>query len=102
MCADKFRALPDGEAKAVALSKVDSWKRRDEFPKEIVIFPGGSYPSRPCGRVFHAVACTEVELRSNDITSSENSCVVLPVFSASGPASVRRPEIPASEMRFAD
>jgi len=32
----KFRALPDAEAKQVALSKVDSWKRRDEFPKEFV------------------------------------------------------------------
>jgi hypothetical protein len=31
--ADKFRALPDAEAKLVALSKVDSWKRGDEFPK---------------------------------------------------------------------
>jgi hypothetical protein len=36
VCADKFRALPDAEAKTVALSKVDSWKRRDEFPKELV------------------------------------------------------------------
>jgi hypothetical protein len=44
VCADKFRALPDAEAKKVALSKVDSWKRRDEFPKELVT-PGGSYPS---------------------------------------------------------
>ena len=25
VCADKFRALPDAEAKKVALSKVDSW-----------------------------------------------------------------------------
>ena len=45
VCADKFRALPDAEAKQVALSKVDSWKRRDEFPKEIVTLPGESYPS---------------------------------------------------------
>src|ERR1700751_2442557 len=34
VCADKFRALPDAAAKTVALSKVDPWKRRDEFPKE--------------------------------------------------------------------
>ena len=40
VCADKFRALPDAEAKKVALSKVDSWKRRDEFPKEFVTLPG--------------------------------------------------------------
>jgi hypothetical protein len=26
-------------------SKVDSWKRRDEFPKEFVTLPGESYPS---------------------------------------------------------
>jgi hypothetical protein len=45
VCADKFRALPDAEAKKVALSKVDSWKRRDEFPTELVTLPGESYPS---------------------------------------------------------
>jgi len=45
VCADKFRALPDFEAKKVALSTVDSWKRRDEFPKELVTLPGESYPS---------------------------------------------------------
>src|ERR1700719_3368520 len=45
VCADKFRALPDAEAKQVALSKADSWKRGDEFPKELVTLPGGSYPS---------------------------------------------------------
>jgi alpha/beta superfamily hydrolase len=45
VCADKFRALPDAEAKKVALSKVDSWKRRDEFPAEFVTLPGASYPS---------------------------------------------------------
>jgi hypothetical protein len=45
VCAEKFRALPDAEAKIVALSKVDTWKRRDEFPKELVTLPGESYPS---------------------------------------------------------
>src|SRR5580765_1928497 len=45
VCADKFRALPDAEAKKVVLSTVDSWKRRDEFPKELVTLPGDSYPS---------------------------------------------------------
>jgi hypothetical protein len=45
VCVDKFRALPDAEAKQVALSKVDSWKRRDEFPKEFVTLPGDSYPN---------------------------------------------------------
>ena len=45
VCADKFRALPDAEAKTIALSKVDSWKRRDEFPKEFVTLPGESFPN---------------------------------------------------------
>src|SRR4030088_3344586 len=45
VCADKFRALPDAEAKQAALSTVDSWKRRDEFPKELVTIPGESYPN---------------------------------------------------------
>ena len=45
VCVKAFRALPDAEAKQVALSKVDSWKRRDEFPKELVTLPGESYPS---------------------------------------------------------
>jgi hypothetical protein len=47
VCADKFRALPDADAKKAALSKVDAWKRRDEFPKELVTLPGESYPSSP-------------------------------------------------------
>jgi hypothetical protein len=45
VCADKFRALPDAEAKKVALSKVDSWRRADEFPKDFVTLPGETYPS---------------------------------------------------------
>jgi hypothetical protein len=45
VCADKFRALPDAEEKQVALSKADSWRRRDEFPKELVTLPGELYPN---------------------------------------------------------
>ena len=45
ICADKFRALPNAVAKQVALSKVDSWKRQDEFPKELITLPGESYPN---------------------------------------------------------
>ena len=37
ICADKFRALPDAEAKTIALSKVEAWKRGEEFPKEFVL-----------------------------------------------------------------
>jgi hypothetical protein len=45
VCADKFRALPDAEAKTIALLKIDSWKRGEEFPKELVTLPGETYPS---------------------------------------------------------
>ena len=45
VCADRFRALPDSDVKKTALSKVNSWKRRDEFPKEFVTLPGESYPN---------------------------------------------------------
>ena len=45
VCADKFRALPDAQAKQVALSKINSWRRRDEFPKELVTLPGETYPN---------------------------------------------------------
>lgn len=45
VCADKFRAQPDAAAKTLALSKVDSWKRADEFPKEFVTLPGETGPS---------------------------------------------------------
>ena len=45
VCADKFRAQPDAEAKTIALSKADSWKRGEEFPKDFVTLPGESYPS---------------------------------------------------------
>jgi hypothetical protein len=45
VCADKFRALPDAEAKKVALSKVEAWKRGEELPKEFVTLPGETYPN---------------------------------------------------------
>jgi hypothetical protein len=45
VCADKFRALPDAEAKTVTLSKAESWKRAEEFPQEFVTLPGQTYPS---------------------------------------------------------
>lgn len=45
VCADKFRSMPDAAARQVALTQADSWKRRDEFPKEFVTLPGESYPN---------------------------------------------------------
>ena len=55
VCADKFRALPDADAKKAALSKVDSWKRRDEFPKELVTLPGESYPDSALAEACYAL-----------------------------------------------
>ena len=55
VCAEKFRALPDAEAKQVALSKVDSWKRRDEFPKELVTLPGESHPDSALADACYAL-----------------------------------------------
>ncbi len=44
-CAAKFAALPDAAERKIALAKADSWKRRDEFPKEFVTLQGESYPN---------------------------------------------------------
>jgi hypothetical protein len=55
VCADKFRALPDAEAKTVALSKVDSWKREEEFPKEFVTLPGETSPSSALVKACYAL-----------------------------------------------
>jgi hypothetical protein len=64
-CADKFRALPDADTRKAALSKVDSWKRRDEFPKELVTLPGESHPSQPLVDACYALlfAPKSVELK---------------------------------------
>ena len=43
ICAEKFLAQPDIDAKKVAFAKVDSWKRRDELAKEWTTLPGSSY-----------------------------------------------------------
>ena len=45
ICAEKFLAQPDVVARKVAFEKIDSWKRRDELPKESVTLPGASYPN---------------------------------------------------------
>jgi hypothetical protein len=45
ICAEKFLAQPDVAARKVAFAKVDTWKRRDELPKEWVTLPGYSYPN---------------------------------------------------------
>ena len=45
ICAEKFLAQPDVVARKVAFEKIDSWKRRDELPKELVTLPGASYPN---------------------------------------------------------
>jgi hypothetical protein len=55
VCADKFRAQADATAKAIALSKVDSWKRVDEFPKEFVTLPGETFPSSALAGACYAL-----------------------------------------------
>ena len=55
VCADKFRALPDVAAKTIALSKVESWKREAEFPKEIVTLPGETSPSSALVKACYAL-----------------------------------------------
>ena len=55
VCADKFRALPDAEAKTVALSKADSWKRAEEFPQELVTLPGETSPSSALVKACYAL-----------------------------------------------
>jgi hypothetical protein len=45
ICAEKFLAQPEVAARKVAFEKIDSWKRRDELPKESVTLPGASYPN---------------------------------------------------------
>ena len=60
VCADKFRALPDAEAKTVSLSKAESWKRAEEVPSGARYPPGSNVPEfLPCERLLR-VACTEV------------------------------------------
>jgi len=44
-CRRLIAALPDAEAKTIALSKVEAWKRGEEFPKEIVTLPGETSPN---------------------------------------------------------
>ena len=55
VCADKFRALPDVAAKTIALSKVESWNRAEEFPKEFVTLPGETSPSSALVKACYAL-----------------------------------------------
>ena len=55
VCANKFRAQPDAAAKTVALSKVDSWSRAEQFPKEFVTLPGETYPSSALANACYAL-----------------------------------------------
>ena len=45
VCAAKFAALPDAATKKIALAKADSWKRGEEFPKELVTLQGETSPN---------------------------------------------------------
>jgi hypothetical protein len=43
VCAAKFLAQPEIAAKKAAFEKTESWKRRNELPKEWTTLPGESY-----------------------------------------------------------
>jgi hypothetical protein len=55
VCAEKFRAQTDAAAKTVALSKVESWKRAEEFSKEWVTLPGETSPSSALVKACYAL-----------------------------------------------
>ena len=46
VCADKFGALPDVEARTaiIVADKDNFYKMRDAFPEALITLPGGSYP----------------------------------------------------------
>ena len=61
VCADKFRALPDAEAKTMALSKADSVEARRRIPQGTGDPPGTIIPKfRPCVCLLYAAACAEI------------------------------------------
>src|SRR3977135_1973526 len=45
VCGATLRARPNPAPKQFALSKVASWNRREDSPKEFVPLPGESYPN---------------------------------------------------------
>ena len=69
VCADKFRALPDAAAKQVALSKVNSWKHRDEIPKEFVTLPVNRTRIPPLRTRVTRCCLRRSQPRSNNITA---------------------------------
>ena len=48
-------ALPDVAAKTIALSKVELWKRAEEFPTEFVTLPGETSPSSALVKACYAL-----------------------------------------------
>ena len=71
VCADKFRALPDADAKQAALSKINSWKRRDEFPKEFVTLPVNRTRVPPLRTRAPRCCLRRSQPRSNEIAVTE-------------------------------
>lgn len=60
VCATRFLAQSDIAVKKAALAKADSWKRRDEFPKDWVTLPGGYSPNSDL-----VEACSTLVLKSS-------------------------------------
>ena len=74
VCADKFRALPDAEAKTVALSKVELVEASGRIPQGACDPPWCIVPEfRPGRRVLHIVVCSEVsraQLRQRSLSGT--------------------------------
>jgi len=59
ICADRFLAQLDVAVKKAALAKAETWRRREEFPKEWVTLPGGYSPDTTL-----VDACSAIVLKS--------------------------------------
>jgi hypothetical protein len=67
VCADKFRALADYDARMAKLRKDESWNRRDDFPKTLVTLPGGSDVNTDLVDACSKLVLTQsAELKSDD------------------------------------
>jgi hypothetical protein len=67
VCADKFRALADYNARVAKLQKEESWNRRDDFPKTLVTLPGDDDVSGALVDACSKLVLTQsAELKSKD------------------------------------
>ena len=70
VCAEKFMAQPDANAKKEALAKASSWNRRDMFTKQWVTLPGENVPDRDLVEACSALVLKAAYMRSLKTLSS--------------------------------